>query len=99
MQSNTFETHPVIRSGPKNNENEFSKQRHRIHLAHKRNLVLREIFKEKLDIQSLEQRRDFDRQQPAKKGKLKNDGRKEKRQKVDSNEEGGKMSQGYMDED
>ena len=75
------------------------KQRHRIQLAHKRNLVLREFFKEEIDVQSLEPRRDFDRQQQAKKRKGNNAGRKEKRRKVDSNEEGGKIRQDYMDED
>ena len=61
--------------------------------------MLREIFKQEIDIQSLEPRRDFDRQQPGKKRKLKNLGRKEKRQKVDLNEEGGKMRQDFMEED
>ena len=61
--------------------------------------MLREIFKQEIDIQSLEPRRDFDRQQPTKKRKLKNDGRKEKRQKLDSNKKGREMRQEFMDED
>ena len=41
----------------------------------------------RIDIQSLEPHRDFNRKQPAKKRKLQNVGRKEKRLKLDSNEE------------
>ena len=95
---NFDETPPVVRSGPKNGVSEFSKQRHRIHLAHERNLVLRDIFEEDtgIDIQSLEPHRDFNRKQPAKKRKL---GRKEKRLKLDSNEERGKKRQDSMHED
>ena len=58
-----------------------------------------EKIKQEIDIQSLEPRRDFDRQQPTKKRKLKNDGRKEKRQKLDSNKKGREMRQEFMDED
>ena len=58
----------------------------------------RALFSE-MDIQSLEPRRDFDRQQPTKKRKLQDVGRREKRQKVDSSEDKRGKRQDSMDED